>query len=153
MQKCCQIPNLFNVIVQHIHGPAEFGMVLEASYFKPNTSSVEDKAAAQRSRDFLIGWLVNLASCTTICHVRFFSPRTIEGLLVPKNSACNVSLPISPKKHERFGEGEAILFFWGREKRWSREPWVSLASIIIPQLMLLMLLHQNNILPIVWIHY
>ncbi|XP_050259277.1 furostanol glycoside 26-O-beta-glucosidase-like [Quercus robur] len=35
---------------------SEFGMVLEASYFKPNTSSVEDKAAAQRSRDFLIGW-------------------------------------------------------------------------------------------------
>ena len=122
MQKCCRVPNLFNVIVQHIHGPAEFGMVLEASYFKPNTSSVEDKAAAQRSMDFLIGWLVNLASCTTICHVRFFSPRTIEGLLVPKNSACNVSLPISQvcrafdiwrlsKKHERYGEGEATHFF------------------------------------------
>ena len=105
-----------------MHGPAEFGMVLEASYFKPNTSSVEDKAAAQRSMDFLIGWLVNLASCTTICHVRFFSPRTIEGLLVPKNSACNVSIPISQvrrafgiwrlsEKHERFGEGEATHFF------------------------------------------
>lgn len=122
MQKCCQVPNLFNVIVQHIHGPAEFGMFLEASYFKPNTSLVEDKAAAQRSMDFLIGWLVNQASCTTICHVRFFSPRTIEGLLVPKNSARNVSLPISQvrgafdilrlsKKHERFGEGEATHFF------------------------------------------
>ncbi|KAK9995489.1 hypothetical protein SO802_020175 [Lithocarpus litseifolius] len=40
---------LYREKYQHIHGLAEFGMVLEASYFKPNTGSVEDKAAAQRS--------------------------------------------------------------------------------------------------------
>jgi beta-glucosidase len=46
-------------IFQAIHGPAEFGMALEATYYEPYSDSVEDKAAALRRMDFLMGWLLN----------------------------------------------------------------------------------------------
>ncbi|GMY15068.1 beta-glucosidase [Fagus crenata] len=49
---------LYREKYQAIHGPAEFGMALEATYYEPYSDSVEDKAAALRRMDFLMGWYI-----------------------------------------------------------------------------------------------